>query len=112
MYEVRITRDDPEHERKRISFVRSVPRRMHRILLAAAAEERRTHTYRNRTFDLQNGTQASEIRESGDEIAIELSMDTEYASYVVDRGFSQFREIAERAADQIATMIERGAEED
>lgn len=112
MYEVRITRDDPQYERKRISFVRSVPRRMHRILAAAASEERRTHAYRNRTGTLQSETQASEIRESGDETVIELAMNTEYASYVVDRGFSQFREIAERAADQIASMIDRGGEED
>jgi hypothetical protein len=74
---------------------------MKRILDAAATSERRTHAYKNRTFALQRGTQASEIIEVGDQRMVMLQMDTDYASYVVRRGLSNIDDVAQKAASLI-----------
>lgn len=60
-----------------------------------ARVERDTHPYTNRTFRLQSSTSAAILYEGADMIVMELAMRMQYASYVLDRGFTHFDRIAE-----------------
>lgn len=63
-------------------------------LKMAAMEERRTHRYINRTGRLERETKASMVRSSRNRAVGELVMNTDYASYIVQRGFSSIERIA------------------
>lgn len=71
------------------------------ILQRYAAEERNTHEYRNQTGHLQQSTRAQVVDESDDYFEAHLEMGEEYASHVVDRGYSNFRNIGGKAAAEV-----------
>lgn len=81
-----------------------------RRLQEAAIEERFTHAYQNQTGHLQQSTGAVVVSESDNEVEIHLEMGEEYASYVVDRGYSKFEEIAAEAFADIDGIILDAAE--
>lgn len=92
--------DDSDCDRFEAAAIRRLrrsARRMKRILDAAAASERRTHAYKNRTRQLQTNTRASDVVEVGDQSMVMLEMDTDYASYVVAKGLSRIDEVAKMA---------------
>lgn len=66
---------------------------MLRVGQFAAKYERDSHEYQNRTGMLEASTVAS-IQEGPGETVLELTMDMPYASYVVNRGFSNIDEAA------------------
>ena len=75
------------------------------ILQRYAAEERNTHDYRNQTGHLQQSTRAVVVDESDDHFEAHLEMGEEYASYVVDRGYSNFRNIAGKAYAEVQIHV-------
>lgn len=74
-------------------------------LKQAALEERLTHRYKNQTGHLQQSTAATVVSEDDDGIEIHLEMGEEYATYVIDRGFSEFESIAAEAFADIDGII-------
>jgi hypothetical protein len=88
----------------------SAPDRMQRLLVGKAAEERRTHAYRNRTGDLEASTQASNVVEIGDQFLVQLEAAEEYASYVDNRGLMRIHELAQEAETEIDYMFDGDAE--
>jgi len=104
------TEDVEKHCRESAADVMAVESKMLGIAERAADEERRSHAYQNRTGNLEASTVGIEAGESGDLYAVELRMgdaDAPYASFVVNRGFSRFHDIAKRAANAIASMVSR-----
>lgn len=85
---------------------REVPREMYRIARQAASDERRGHTYQNRTGNLERSTQATEPVDSGDTVQVDLIAGTEYASYVNARGYMIIDETAARAANEMGYFFE------
>jgi len=79
---------------------------MQRTVARAAADERRTHAYQNRTGDLEASTQASEVISAGDVDAVTLSADMPYASYVNDRGLMRIDERAEEAGEELEFLFD------
>ncbi|HEX8794128.1 MAG TPA: hypothetical protein VF765_24465 [Polyangiaceae bacterium] len=79
---------------------------MKAILDAAAAEERATHAYHNRTGDLEASTFASDIIEDGDAREVQLGARTEYAQYVNDRGLMRIDDLARRAEVDVRAVFE------
>lgn len=75
------------------------------ILQRAATEERDTHAYRNQTGHAQQGTKASVVSESDSDFTAHLEMGEEYSSYLVDRGFSRFTEIAAKATREVERHV-------
>lgn len=73
---------------------------------AAAAEERSTHRYQNRTGDLEAGTRAGEVLSTGDVDVVQLTADTPYAVYVNTRGFMRIDELAAGAESDIGAIFE------
>lgn len=63
-----------------------------------------TDPYQDRTGNLRAGTQALLVSEAP-EIRVELEMDTEYASYVVGLGYSNFDEAADKVEREIGKAI-------
>lgn len=76
-----------------------------RRLKQAALEERFTHRYQNQTGHLQQSTAAVVVSETDNEIEVHLEIGEEYASYVVDRGFSDFEDIAAEAFADIDSIL-------
>lgn len=77
------------------------------ILQRAASEERNTHDYRNQTGHLQQSTASRVIEEDDDSFLVRIEMGEEYASHVVNRGYSDFHTIVGKAAGEIsAHMVE------
>lgn len=74
---------------------------MEHDLEEAAMEERFTHEYQNQTGHLQQSTAAGLVSDSDNELHIDLEQGEEYASYVVEKGYSDFPDIAERAQKKI-----------
>jgi predicted flap endonuclease-1-like 5' DNA nuclease len=75
------------------------------ILQRAATEERDTHAYRNQTGHAQQGTKASVVSESDSDFTAHLEMGEEYSSYLVERGFSRFTEIAAKATREVKRHV-------
>lgn len=77
------------------------PAGVFKILDSAAAEERRTHAYRNITRHLEQSTFASEPVKTDDGFSSELGARTHYASDVEQRGRSRIVELAEQAITEV-----------
>lgn len=92
------------------SLEQKQPREFHRIIERAAATERRTHPWRNRTYHLEQSTFATELRKNSDGYEVELGARTFYASFVDDRGFMRLPQLAERAAIEIDYYLDGEAE--
>ncbi len=69
---------------------------MHDAAKAGAEDEQRRHEYVNRTYKLQTNTTAEIEKIASTESIVTLQMDTEYASYVVNRGLSTIEQQAEK----------------
>lgn len=80
---------------------REVPKAMERAVKQAATDERRGHSYQNRTGDLQRSTQATEPVTTDNIAQVDLVAGMDYASYVNRRGFMIIDETAQRAANEI-----------
>lgn len=91
--------------REAVRRLDAAPSNMKRILDGAAAKERASHTYQNRTGDLERGTQAGPIEGTGDAYFVQLMADTEYASYVNARGYMRIDEFAREAEREIETDL-------
>jgi hypothetical protein len=72
---------------------------------AGADVLRSTDPYQNRTGRLRASTQAINVSDSPDAWEFELVMDTEYASYVQDLGFSRFDEVGAMTAENIGMFL-------
>jgi len=91
-----------ETERAAVKHLeREVPQQMLRIAKQAATDERRGHSYQNRTGDLQRSTQATEVRADENAVEIDLVAGMEYASHVNRRGYMIIDETAARAAQEM-----------
>jgi len=95
------TRDSAKH-------LRGWGASMRRVLKAAAKQEREEHSYQNRTGNLESHTQAVDAVDSKDETTIDLTMDMPYASYVVDRGYSQIDDVAANAMKRVDSLAVSG----
>lgn len=84
---------------------KSLPRRMFEIAREGARAERDTHPYINRTFRLQSSTSAAILFGSESMVVVELAMRMQYASYVLDRGYSFFDRIAENTGELIEVEL-------
>lgn len=84
-----------------LNELKKMQRKFARFAEQAAAYERGSHRYQNRTGNLEGSTRGYATRQ-GDEIEVSLEMGMDYASYVVDRGFSNI-DVAEK---MLATNIE------
>jgi hypothetical protein len=82
---------------------------MKKILDKGAAEERRTHVYKNRTLRLQGSTFALGPF-AGDDVEIEFGARMPYASFVEGRGLSRISEIAQRSEVEIDYFLDGEAE--
>ena len=84
------------------------PRTVEDTLRTAAQEEKVTSTYKNQTGHLRQGTRASTVSHTDNEIIVDLEMAEPYASFVQKRGFSKFPTIAkaaQRTLDRAASRI-------
>lgn len=72
---------------------------------AAADALQQTDPYQDRTGDLRSGTRAVNVSDDPDAWEFELEMDTKYASYVQDLGFSRFDEVGEAFAVVIGAHL-------
>lgn len=84
--------------------------RMHAILESAAADERASHDYTNRTHNLEDSTFATELEGSADEQSVEIGARTFYASFVEARGFQDIELKIADAEVAIETMFDVDAE--
>ena len=64
------------------------------ICQEGAAELVATDHYQNHTHDLRDGTLARLTSDYSDGWSVNIEMDTEYAAYVVARGFSNIEQVA------------------
>ncbi len=79
---------------------------MKRTLDGAASEARASHPYRDRTGNLSESTQASEVYSTGDTDAVTLSAEMPYASYVAARGLMTIDDAAQGAAKEIDYILD------
>jgi len=79
---------------------------MKATLDAAAADERASHAYQNRTGDLESSTYASEIISIGDADEVQLGAREPYAEYVNQRGLMRIDELAAEAEGEIAYLFD------
>ena len=86
---------------------RGVNHGIEEILQRAANEERQTHAYQNQTGHAQQGTKASVVSESDDHFEAHLEMGEEYSSYLAERGYSRFPEIAAKAKREVDGLVTR-----
>jgi len=86
------------------------PKEVKRILDRAAADERRTHAYRNRTGWLEKSTFAADLDAPTDGWSFELGARMHYASYVDNRGLMRIDEKAAKAATEIEYYLDGEAE--
>lgn len=77
----------------------------------AAKREQAEHRYRNRTTNTQDGTFALLPLVVGhDAVEVELAMRTEYSSFLVARGFSDFPDTVQECETNVATAFENEAD--
>ena len=88
-----------------IAFEEAV-QQMKTILDDAAAQERATHAYQNRTGDLEASTYASDVITIGDAHEVQLGARTEYAEYVNARGLMTIGDRAAQAEVDIRAVFE------
>lgn len=86
--------------------LRNIDRYMRHAADKAAAYERANHTYTNRTGNLERSTQGH-VTKSGDSFEVSLEMGMDYASYVVDRGFSKIDIAAQMMESDIEDYLRR-----
>lgn len=94
--------------RANLKALSSVPNRMLSVAKAFANEERASHTYQNRTGDLESSTRAVDVGTFADSATVDLCMGDDratYASYVVARGFSSFPDIAKRCGQFMGVAL-------
>lgn len=87
--------------------LRNVHWKMMEVARWAAAEERWSKRYQNRTNNLVKSTQALLLEASANQATVEVAMDQEYASYVADKfGLSDFRDIGDEAIDLMTEILD------
>lgn len=91
---------------KCIAELRSVPRIMQGAVGLAAAYERSTHRYQNRTYRLERSTVGQGVRYSRAEATVQLVMGMDYAVYVRARGLSNIDDAARRADEAMRDAFE------
>lgn len=94
---------DIEKIKRDIAELRKFEKAIEARVAKAAADERRSHRYQNRTHDTETGTLAIPY-ESGLDKRVVAIMSTEYSSYLVKRGFSRFTELMDEAARDLDAM--------
>lgn len=82
------------------------PAQMKATLDAAAAEERASHAYQNRTGDAEASTQAGPLQSTGDVVFCILEMGVDYAVFLDVRGLTGIRDAAEGAAEELGYYFE------
>ena len=88
-------------EKATLSELKQMQQKFAKFADQAAAYERSTHRYQNRTGNLEGSTRGYATRQ-GNEIEVSLEMGMDYASYIVDKGFSNI-DVAEK---MLETSIE------
>lgn len=89
----------------------SVPDKMKLLLDQKAAEERRTHVYRNITHRLENSTFAlGPLREGDDVTHVEFGARMEYASFVDRRGRTRIRDLAAEGERDLEALFDADAD--
>ena len=89
-----------------VNELKNIDRQIRRIADKAIQFEKQNHQYINRTGNLERNTVA-EVTKSGDEIEASLQMNTSYASYVVDKGYSRIYDAAEMMENDIEDYLTR-----
>lgn len=82
------------------------PAEMKAILDGAAADERGSHDYQNRSGDAELSTQAGDLVQAGDFVSVEFGMGVDYAIYLDRRGLTQIVEIAGQADTELEFYFE------
>ena len=96
--DVSSVRDLTDRARKELAPA-GVLRAMRPPLVLAAAGERATHLYRNRTGNLQDSTAAETVEATRERVSVSLQMTMHYAEFVWRRGLSAIDSYG-AAADQ------------
>lgn len=86
--------------------LKNIDRAIRRFAEKAIEYEKSNHTYKNRTGNLQQNTVAV-VTKAGDQIEASLQMNTSYASFVVDRGFSEIHNAADMMENDIEDYLSR-----
>ena len=86
--------------------LRKLPRIMMDVANWAAAEEHVTKRYVNRTHNLINSTESQLLKASADAVSVAVVMDADYASYLTDKGFSDFRDIGDETIELMTEVLE------
>lgn len=81
------------HDRVSEEF-RQIPKMLRQAVRFGAQYERDNHEYKNRTRNLQRNTKGVIDESSRHEVVASITMGTEYASYVVNRGLSEIEDAA------------------
>ena len=106
--DVRSVRDLTDRAAKELAPA-GMLRAMRPSLVLAAAGERATHLYRNRTGNLQASTAAETVEATRERVSVSLQMTMHYAEFVWRRGLSAIdsygaaadQEIKRRFAEQM-----------
>jgi hypothetical protein len=69
-----------------------------------------TKTYRDRTGDLTSSTIAYIVEDSDGMVQVNLEMGMPYATYIIDKGLSDFTEISDGVAMQLDQVLDRFGE--
>jgi hypothetical protein len=106
MFELDLSEVRAMHDRE-LTHLREAPRALAGFCREAAAEERRTHAYRNRTGRLQASTAAVPFGAGIDaEFGCTVEASTPYAGFVNNRGLMRIDQLAERAGDRFLEWLE------
>ncbi len=84
--------------------LKNIDRKMRHAVVNAANYEKATHTYINRTGNLEKSTKGI-VRKSGDEFDAYLVMDMYYASFVNNLGYSNIDEAYKMMIDDIENYL-------
>ena len=75
------------------------------VIGKAAAKERRSHAYNNRTGDLEQSTEAILISSSPSLTQVDLVMGMHYAEYIHKRGLTNIDQVRQEAEDQLTRLL-------
>ncbi len=94
-------------QRRAIKALGQIGPDMKRALDRAAAEERRTHAYHNRTFRMQGSTFASGPFGGGNQpVVVEFGARALYASFLDARGLTRVHELAGEVEQELGYHFE------
>ena len=93
-------------ERATSQLKEELPRAMMAAVKTAAFFELTEKTYTRRTGNMDRNTKGRLVSRSGNDVTVEFAMDTEYASYLIRRGYTAFTDAGIAARETIQDAID------